>query len=88
MNVIIRDSDSHRITNEPSYSVRKPIVIGDDVWIGMNVIILKGVKIGTGAIIAAGAVVTKEVPPYTLVAGVPAKVIKENVSWEYFSNKK
>jgi acetyltransferase-like isoleucine patch superfamily enzyme len=52
-----------------------PIVIGDDVWIGANAIILEGVTIGTGAVIAAGAVVTKEVPEYAIVAGVPAKII-------------
>lgn len=52
------------------------IVIGDDVWIGYRATILSGVKIGQGAIIAAGAVVTKDVPPYAIVGGVPAKVIK------------
>ena len=54
----------------------KPIIIKDDVWIGMNCIILKGVTIGEGAIVGAGSVVTKDVPPWTLVAGNPAKVIK------------
>ena len=44
--------------------------------------ILKGVTIGEGAVVAAGAVVTKDVPAYTLVAGVPAKVIKENIQWK------
>ena len=55
----------------------KPVVIGDDVWIGANAIILPGVTIGSHAVIAAGAVVTKDVPSHTLVAGVPAKVIKQ-----------
>jgi len=50
-------------------------VIGDDVWIGYRVIIMAGVKIGRGAIVAAGAVVTKDVEPYTIVGGVPAKQI-------------
>jgi acetyltransferase-like isoleucine patch superfamily enzyme len=50
----------------------KDIKIGNDVWIGANAVILDGVEIGTGAIIAAGAVVTKNVAPYTIVAGVPA----------------
>lgn len=54
----------------------KPIIIEDDVWIGMNVIVLKGVTIGEGAVIGAGSVVTKDVPAWTLVAGNPAKVIK------------
>jgi acetyltransferase-like isoleucine patch superfamily enzyme len=53
-----------------------PIVISDDVWIGMNATILKGVTIGEGAIVAAGAVVTKNVEPWTVVAGNPAKCVK------------
>lgn len=54
-----------------------PIIIEDHVWIGFNAIILKGVKIGKGAIVAAGSVVTKDVPEYHLVAGNPAKIIKD-----------
>lgn len=54
----------------------RPIVIKDDAWIGMNVIILKGVTIGEGAIVGAGSVVTKDVPAWTVVAGNPAKVVK------------
>ncbi len=53
-----------------------PVVIEDDVWIGARVIILPGVTIGRGAIVAAGAVVTKDVESYSVVAGVPAKAIK------------
>ena len=52
------------------------VSIGNDVWIGENAIILGGVKVGNGAVIAAGAIVTKDVPPYAIVGGVPAKVIK------------
>lgn len=55
---------------------RKGIEIGDDCWLGTGCKILDGVKVGKGSIIAAGAVVTKDVPPYSIVAGVPAKVIK------------
>lgn len=54
-----------------------PIRIEDKVWIGFNSIILKGVKIGKGSVVGAGSVVTKDVPPNTLVAGNPAKIIKE-----------
>jgi acetyltransferase-like isoleucine patch superfamily enzyme len=56
---------------------RKPVEIHSKAWIGFNAIILKGVTIGEGAIIGAGSVVTKDVPPYTIVAGNPAKVIRE-----------
>jgi maltose O-acetyltransferase len=52
------------------------VIIDDDVWIGTRSIILHGVKIGRGAIVAAGAVVTKDVPPYAIVGGAPARVIK------------
>lgn len=54
-----------------------PIIIEDDVWIGCNAIVMRGVRVGTGAIISAGSVVTKDVPPNTMVAGNPAVVIKE-----------
>ena len=54
----------------------KPVVIGDDVWIGANAVVLPGVTIGSHCVVAAGAVVTKDVPDHTLVGGVPAKIIK------------
>lgn len=54
-----------------------PIHINEKVWIGMNAIILKGVTIGEGAIVGAGSVVTKDVPPWTVVAGNPARVVKK-----------
>ena len=59
------------------FDTYKPVTIGDDVWIGGRVIILPGVNIGEGAIIGAGSVVTKNVEPYTVVAGNPAKVLKK-----------
>jgi acetyltransferase-like isoleucine patch superfamily enzyme len=54
-----------------------PIIIEDHAWINFNAIIMRGVTIGKGAIVAAGSIVTKDVPPFTLVAGNPAKVIKQ-----------
>lgn len=53
-----------------------PIVVEDDVWIGFGTTVMSGVKIGKGAVIAAGSVVVKDIPPYAIAAGVPAKVIK------------
>ena len=54
----------------------REVIIGNDVWIGRRVMIMPGVRIGDGCVIAAGAVVTKDIPPYTIAAGVPAKVVK------------
>ncbi len=59
------------------HSRSKPVVIEDNVWIGENAAILKGVTIGRGSVVACHAVVTKDVPPYTVVAGNPARVVKE-----------
>ena len=61
---------------EQGADVEKMVVIGDDVWIGQRVIILPGVHIGNGVILGAGAVVTKDVPDYAIVAGNPAKIIR------------
>ena len=55
----------------------RPVVVEEDVWIGINAIIMKGVTIGRGSVVAAGTVVTKDVPPFTIVAGNPAKVVKK-----------
>ena len=60
---------------EQGYGPVEPVEIGDDCWIGGRVTILPGVHVGNGAVIAAGAVVTKDVPPYAVVGGVPAKII-------------
>lgn len=74
-------SVNHRIPPVPerfseAEDVCKPIVIGDDVWIGANCLILAGVTIGEGAIVAGGSVVTKDVPAFAVVGGCPAKIIK------------
>jgi len=78
--VTIRDSDNHSING--SKKISAPIIIEDHVWIGLNATILKGVRIGSGAVVAAGAVVTRDVPENAIVGGVPARIIKENVSWK------
>ena len=76
LSVIQEDSDFEEYT---------PVEIGNDVWIGVRAVVLDGVHVGDGVIIAAGAVVTKDVPPFTIVGGVPARPIGErpvkNTSW-------
>lgn len=62
---------------EQGYAQARPVTIGDDVWIGARAIILPGVHVGTGVVIGAAAVVTKDVPDYTVVAGNPARVVKD-----------
>lgn len=57
-------------------SERTPVVIDDDVWIGQNAILMPGIRVGKGAIVGAGSVVTKDVPSMAVVAGVPARIIK------------
>ncbi|MCE7053741.1 acyltransferase [Algoriphagus sp. AGSA1] len=74
---VIIDDDFHPVGSGSGDSYRKPIVIEDDVWITMNCMVMKGVRIGKGSVVAAGAVVTKDVPPHTLVGGVPAKAIRD-----------
>lgn len=87
-NVTIEDYDGHQLYSilqdgeKEALSISKPIHIGNHVWIGTKATILKGVTIGEGAVVAAGSVVTSDVPPHSLCAGVPAKVIRENVEWK------
>ena len=69
-------ADTNRRIDEQGISTR-PVVIGDDVWIGANAVILPGVTIGRHVVVAAGAVVTKDVPDSCVVAGIPAKVVKK-----------
>lgn len=76
-NILDRDYHSVEGRNERT----APVYIGNEVWIGCRALILKGVKIGESAVVAAGSVVTKDVPPYTLVAGNPARVKKKVSGW-------
>ncbi len=83
MGTVIRDNDgSHHRILSPDYANARPVKIGNHVWLGENSMVLKGVVIGDGAIVAASSVVTKDVPPHCLVAGAPAKIVRENVEWE------
>lgn len=76
----IMTKSSHPFVSNSLSELRKQVVIGNDVLVSLNAIILSGVHIGDGAIIAAGAVVTKDVLPYSIVGGVPAKVIRKRFS--------
>jgi maltose O-acetyltransferase len=82
---LLMDSDGHPISpGEPIHE--GPIVIGKHVWIASKATILQGVTIGDFAVVATGAVVTKDVPPYAVVAGVPAKVIRmldPSIQWRF-----
>lgn len=78
--VCILDRDYHEFNGEGE--IKEEILIGDKVWIGCRSTILKGVTIGGGAVIAAGSIVTKDVPANCCVGGNPAKVIKENITWK------
>lgn len=77
--VCIMDRDYHKFNS--SVEEIKPLKIGDNVWIGCRSLILKGLTIGDGAVIAAGSVVTRDVPAKALVGGNPARVIKEDIYW-------
>lgn len=67
----------HRVLDQPQHVSVAPVVIEDDVWLGARCVVLKGVRIGRGAIVAAGAVVSRDVPAGAIAAGVPARVIHQ-----------
>lgn len=74
---IIMDSDFHDIKDHNKDGPSSPIYIEDDVWIATRATILKGVRIGKGSVVATGSIVTKDIPPYCVAAGTPARVIKK-----------
>lgn len=74
-NVLIMDGDAH--PKDPRSGKSKPIVIGDNVWVGVGVKILKGVTIGENSLIGAGSIVTKNIPPNVVAAGNPCRVIRK-----------
>lgn len=76
--VVITDTDYHTLDDSDETA---PVSIGDHVWIGARAIVLKGVTIGSGAVVAAGSIVTSDVPGATLAAGSAASVLREGVSW-------
>ncbi|CAA9277688.1 MAG: acetyltransferase [uncultured Actinomycetospora sp.] len=76
--VQVLDSDSHSLDGGARTA---PVRVEDGVWVGCRATILKGVTIGEGAVVAAGSVVTKDVPPRALAAGNPARVVREGVTW-------
>ncbi len=77
---LIRDQDS-RVVQDKNLSKNKLIVVEDDCWLGMNVVVMPGVSIRKGAVIGASSVVTKDVEPYTVVAGAPAKVLRKRLDF-------
>ncbi len=65
--------------NRQGFKKDEPVLIGNDVWIGGRVIILPGIKVGDGSVIGAGSVVTKDIPPFSIVGGNPAKIIRSRL---------
>ncbi len=86
--VVVMDSDLHPVDANDQPIESSPVIIEDDVWIGCRSIILKGVKIGRRSVVAAGSIVTKDIPPNSIAAGVPARVISSNPEKAEFFLKK
>jgi len=85
-NVIITTSDMHSIVDVVTgerINAPGPIDIGNHVWLGQNVYVLKGVRIGEGSIVGAASVVTRNIPAKALAVGSPARVVRENVTWRH-----
>jgi maltose O-acetyltransferase len=75
--VMVMDCDFHRVEDKAWDTTGVPVVLEERAWLGNRSIVLKGVTIGHDAVVAAGSVVTRDVPPRTIVAGVPARVVRE-----------
>jgi acetyltransferase-like isoleucine patch superfamily enzyme len=75
--VTVMDTDFHRVEDKVWDTTGQPVIIEERVWLGNRCIVLKGVRIGHDAVVAAGAVVTRDVPPRTVVAGNPARVVRQ-----------
>lgn len=73
----LMDNDYHQVVDRSQPGASAPIILQDNVWLAVRVIVLKGVTIGKNSVVGAGSVVTKEIPPNSLAAGVPAKVIRQ-----------
>jgi acetyltransferase-like isoleucine patch superfamily enzyme len=81
--VIIRTGDSHAIINDSGIKINNEenVIIGKHVWLGNDVTILKGVHVGDNSIIGAKSLVTKDIPESSIAVGIPAKIVKQNISW-------
>lgn len=80
--IIVRDNDGHQMSDTDDKYGAEEVKIGNRCWIGQRAMVLKGVTLADNVIVGAGAVVAKSFPSGVAVAGIPAKVIKENVSWQ------
>ena len=83
-NVFIRTSDSHPIYDESNKRINPPlpVTIGNHVWLAASARIFKGAIVGDGSVIGAYSLVTKTIPSHVIAAGIPAKIVKENIRWE------
>lgn len=84
--ILLRNTDSHKVISVEDDQVTnksRDIRLGEHVWIGQNATILKGVSIGNNSIVALGTIVTKDVPANAIVAGVPSRVVKTGITWDY-----
>ena len=85
VNADVRNTDGHSVIDLATgdrINPAKDVILADHVWRGLRVQVLKGVTIGEHSIVAAGSVVVRDVAPYTIVAGIPAKTVREGVTWQ------